>query len=414
MALKNDLSIKFCGVNFENPLMLSSSNVSNTGEMVGRAFDAGWGGAVFKTLGAGSEEIIHPSPRMSHYIYKNKFVGLQNHEQISDRPLDMNLKDFRYLKKNWPDKVLVSSIMGFSKDEWKLLAKSSEDNGANMLELNFSCPHMTVEGSGMKVGQAFQLVEEYTSIVKKEVKIPVLAKLTPNVTDIHEQAMFAKNGGADGIAAINTVSGLIGVDLDTFSPRLNAWGKGAISGFSGPAIKPIGLKCISEMGSSDELSLPLSGCGGIETWQDALEYIVCGATTVQVTTAIIQNGYRVIKRILQGIDKYMTAKKIKSISELVGRALPNIVTTNDLDLDRQGIAVFDMERCENCKKCLVSCEDSAGKCLSWDKSKKIPVMDTDKCLGCMVCSFVCPVDDPPMITFKEIPGRKSVIMPAVE
>lgn len=403
MAITKDLSIDFCGVHFENPVMLSSSPVSNTGEMVGRAFDAGFSGVAYKTLGMGNMKIIHPSPRMAGYDYMGKkLVGLQNVEQISDRPLRDNLSDLAWLKKKWPTKIIVSSIMGFSKEEWRDLAVASEDVGADMLELNFSCPHMAIEGSGMKVGQAFGLLKEYTEIVKAAVKIPVMAKMTPNITDINEPAMFAKQGGADAVSAINTVSALTEIGLDDLVPRPNVFGKGAASGYSGPAVKPIGLRCVAQMAGNPELGLPISGIGGIETWIDALEYILCGAATLQITTGVIHYGYRIVEDILEGLSYYMEEKNIGALSELVGAALPNIVSPDEFDHARQGIAQYDLDRCVGCGQCYIVCQDAGGQCLTWDGASRRPVMDESRCLSCMICSFVCPVANPPMITYKEV------------
>jgi dihydropyrimidine dehydrogenase (NAD+) subunit PreA len=410
--MKKDLSVRMCGVRFPNPVLLSSSPVSNTGEMIGRSFDAGFGGVAYKTIGKGDVKIVHPSPRMAGYDYGNKkLVGLQNVEQISDRPLDHNLKDIEYLKRYWPDHVVIASIMGFSNDEWEELAIVCEQAGADMLELNFSCPHMTVEGSGMKVGQAFDLVENFTRTVKNAVQIPVLAKMTPNVTDITEPAMSAKKGGADGLAAINTVSGLTGIGLQDFTPQPNIFGKGAFSGYSGPAIKPIGLRCIAEMAQHPELKLPISGMGGVETWIDTVEYMLCGSTTVQITTGIIHYGYRIIEDILEGMAYFMDQHGFNSVDEFIGKALPNIVGTEAFDLNRQGVATYDMERCVGCGQCHVVCQDAGGQCLGWDAGNRLPVMHEEKCLACMICSFVCPVSKPAMITYKELPGKKEILPP---
>jgi len=412
MAFSRDLGIDFCGVRFENPVLLSSSPVSNTGEMVGRAFDAGFGGVVFKTICMGDTPIIHPAPRMAGYDYQaKKLVGLQNVEQISDRPLEDNLAELRYLKKNWPSKVIVASIMGFSRREWGVLAAACEDAGADMLELNFSCPQMAVEGAGMQVGQAFSLLEDYTAAVKEAAGIPVLAKMTPNITDINEPAMYAKAGGADGISAINTVAAMVGIGLDDYTPRPNVAGVGAASGYSGPAIKPIGLRCVAQMAGNPELALPISGIGGIETWVDVVEYMLCGAGTVQLTTGIIHYGYRIVEDILEGLSYYMEDKGFASLDEVVGRALPNIVTPERFDHSYQGVADYDTERCVGCGQCHVVCRDAGGQCLTWDNEERRPVMDQDRCLGCMICSFVCPVSAPPMIKFKEVPGKPPVIPP---
>ena len=402
MANNVDLSIDFCGVTFKNPFLLSSSPVSNSAEMVAQSFEAGWSGVAFKTLNSDRLPIIHPSPRMNPYDYGGKrLVGLQNIEQISDRPLKDNLLDFLYLKKNYPDHILISSIMGFSNEEWAYLAKVSEDNGADMLELNFSCPHMTVEGSGHHVGKAFDLIEKFTATVKNTVSIPVIAKMTPNITDMTEPAIYAKNGGADAISAINTVSGISEIGLDDWVPKPNVFGVGAISGTSGPAIKPIGLHFIADMAKCEELGLPLSGIGGIETWIDALEFILVGASTIQVNTGIIHYGYRVVEDMIEGLSDCMAERGIARVSDLVGKALPNLQTTDHFNLNRQGITQYDLDKCIGCGQCLIVCNDAAGQALEWDSEKRRPQLVEDKCLSCMICSFVCPV--PGMITYKEMP-----------
>ena len=399
-----DLSVDFCGVKFKNPFLLSSSPVSNSAEMVARSFEAGWSGVVFKTLNSDRLPIIHPSPRMHCVHYGNsKEIAVQNVEQISDRPLKDNLLEFLYLKKHYPDYPIVSSIMGFFEDEWVYLAKASEDNGADMLELNFSCPHMCIEGSGHKVGQAFHLIERFTEAVKKAVSIPVMAKMTPNITDMTEPALYAKNGGADAISAINTVRGISEVDQGDWVPKPSVFGKGAISGTSGPAVKPIGLNFIASMAKCEELGLPLSGIGGIETWVDALEYILLGSTNIQVTTGIMHYGYRIIEDMIEGLSDYMASRGIESVSDLIGRALPNLHETDAFELDRQGIAQYDMKKCIGCGQCHIVCRDAAGQALEWDGKKRRPELIEDKCLSCMLCYFVCPV--PGLISFKEMPKR---------
>ncbi|MBI4656944.1 MAG: NAD-dependent dihydropyrimidine dehydrogenase subunit PreA, partial [Elusimicrobia bacterium] len=292
------------------------------------------------------------------------------------------------------------------------LAKACTDAGADMLEMNFSCPHMAVEGSGAKVGQTHDLVRKFTETVRNVTRLPLVAKLTPNVADMNEPAMAAKKGGANAISAINTVAGLSEVDLDNFIPKPDVFGKGAISGFSGPAIKPIGLRFIAQMAKNKELGLPLSGIGGIETWVDALEYILLGATTVQVTTGIIHYGYRIVEDMIEGLSDYMAQRKIRSVTDLVGRAVANIHETSDFDVRRQGIARYDMNRCVGCGQCYIVCRDAGGSALKWDKKKRRPVLNEDRCLSCMVCSFICPVHD--LITFKEMPKtwkrRKTLTM----
>ncbi|MGD0726071.1 MAG: NAD-dependent dihydropyrimidine dehydrogenase subunit PreA [Spirochaetia bacterium] len=399
---KTDLSVSFCGVRFRNPFLLSSSPVSNSAEMVERAYEHGWAGVCYKTLNSDRIPIIHPSPRMSPYHYEDKHVvGLQNVEQISDRPLKDNLADFLYLKKKYPDRPIIASIMGFSNDEWGYLAKAAEDHGADMLELNFSCPHMTVEGSGHKVGQAFHLLEKFTATVKRAVKIPVLAKMTPNITDMTEPALFAKKGGADGISAVNTFRAISGIGLDDLVPRPNVFGVGAMSGYSGAAIKPIALHFIAEIAQCQELDLPLSAMGGIETWVDALEYLLVGATTLQVTTGIIHYGYRIVEDMIEGITDYMVSRGITSMADLIGKTLPHLKETDHFDLKRQGVAQYDLEKCIGCGQCYIVCRDAGGQALEWEAEKRRPKLTEDKCLSCMICNFICPVPD--LITYKEMP-----------
>ncbi len=398
-----DLSVNFCGVRFPNPFLLSSSPVSNSAEMVARAFDAGWGGVCYKTLNSDRIPIIHPSPRMAPYHYEAKqVVGLQNVEQISDRPLKDNLADFLYLKKKYPDRPIIASIMGFSNAEWAYLAKAAEDNGADMLELNFSCPHMTVEGSGHKVGQAFHLLEKFTATVKAAVKIPVLAKMTPNITDMTEPAVFAKKGGADGISAVNTFRAISGIGLGDWVAKPNVFGVGAMSGYSGAAIKPIALHFIAEMAQCAELELPLSGMGGVETWIDALEYLLVGATTIQVTTGVIKYGYRIVQDMIEGLSDYLVSRGMTRAEELIGKALPNLKSTDHFDLKRQGVAAYDLEKCVGCGQCYIVCRDAGGQALEWDAEARRPKLVEDKCLSCMICSFICPVAD--LITHKEMPA----------
>lgn len=402
MAENIDLSIDFCGLTFNNPFLLSSSPVSNSAEMVARAFEAGWSGVVFKTLNSDRLPIIHPSPRMHCVHYGSKrAMAVQNVEQISDRPLKDNLIDILYLKKNYPDHRIIASIMGFFEDEWVYLAKIAEDNGADMLELNFSCPHMCIEGSGHKVGQAFHLLERFTEAVKKAVSIPVMAKMTPNITDMTEPALFAKKGGADAISAINTVRGISEIGLDDLVPRPNVFGKGAISGTSGPAVKPIGLNFIASMAKCLELGLPLSGIGGIETWIDALEFILVGSSTIQVTTGVMHYGYEIVEDMIEGLGDYMAERGVAKVSELVGKALPNLHETDHFELDRQGITQYDMDRCIGCGQCYIVCRDAAGQAIEWDGENRRPELIEEKCLSCMLCQFVCPVPD--LITYKEMP-----------
>jgi len=402
MAIKNkkiDLSVKFCGVNFENPFMLSSSPVSDCYEMCKNAFNAGWGGVVYKTLNLEKKfKVIMPSPRLNALHYDGKrVIGLQNVEQITDRNIKDNIKDIKRLKKEFPNKVLVSSIMGYSDEDWTELAALSEEAGADMIELNFSCPQMAREGAGHKVGQSYELMTEFTRATKKGTKLPVLAKMTPNITDMVPAAMAAKAGGADGISAINTVKAITAVDVNLLTPLPNISGNSSISGYSGAAVKPIALRFMAELARDKKLKLPISGMGGITTWIDAVEFILLGAGTLQVTTSIMRYGQRIVEDLKEGMLDYMIEKGFKSVSDMIGKALPTVVDPSVLPHKKQAFSVIDKDKCVGCGQCYISCMDGAHQAISLDKNRKAEV-DEKECVGCLMCYHVCPVDS--AITYK--------------
>lgn len=399
---KADLSIEFCGVKCENPFFLSSSPVSNHAEMCARAFDAGWGGIVYKTLNLESSfKIVMPSPRLNAYHYNDKrFIGLQNAEQISDRNIDDNIADIKYLKKNYPSKVLISSIMGFNDADWSILAKMSEEAGADMLELNFSCPQMARKDAGHRIGQNYDAVAHFTEVVKKSVKIPVLAKMTPNITDMLPVALSAKNGGADAIAAINTVRAITDIDINTFTPLPNIHNFSGITGFSGAAVKPIGMRFVSELYNSKKLNLPISAIGGIETWVDALHYILLGGRTLQVTTAIMRYGYRIVEDLIEGLSDFMLDRNIRSIEEIIGKAAGKLIDPSEFTTKYQVVSQINKDKCIGCGQCYISCQDGANQAIKFDTKLRKAEVDETRCVGCLLCKHVCPVWD--CISHKEI------------
>ncbi|OGQ80085.1 MAG: hypothetical protein A2289_21595 [Deltaproteobacteria bacterium RIFOXYA12_FULL_58_15] len=402
-----DLSINFCGVTFPNPFCLSSSPVGNTYDMCARAFDMGWGGVVYKTVGLDYEvKITHPSPRLNPlHRGSQRVVGLQNVEQISDRPTKDNFVDLARLKKNYPHKALVASIMGLTHaTDWEKLAKMAEDAGADMIECNFSCPQMTVEGTGHKAGQDTAVVEKLTSITKSACSIPVMAKMTPNVADMLPLALAAQAGGADAISAINTVKALTGVDLDTATPLPNVGGKSSSSGYSGTAVKPIGLRFISDMARDERLKIPLSGMGGIYTWIDCVEYLLLGASTLQVTTAILQHGFRIVEDMDEGLSDYLVDHGYESVQQMVGKAVRNVVEPNQLSHATQAISVIDHDKCIGCGQCFLTCRDGAAQAISI-QDDRMPIVDEDECFGCLMCKHICPVQD--CITYKTVPHHQA-------
>ncbi|MFH1807133.1 MAG: NAD-dependent dihydropyrimidine dehydrogenase subunit PreA [Pseudomonadota bacterium] len=400
------LKVDFCGATAPNPFLLSSSPVGNTYDMCARSMDLGWGGVVYKTIGLDYEvHITHPSPRLNVLNRgSQRVVGLQNVEQISDRPTKDNFEDLARLKKNYPDRMIVASVMGLTHaNDWAELAKRAQDAGADLIECNFSCPQMTVEGTGHKAGQDTAVVEKLTEITKKACTIPVMAKMTPNVADMLPLALAAKNGGADAISAINTVKAISQVDLDKWVPLPNVGGRSSSSGYSGTAVKPIGLRFISDMARDPRLQLPLSGMGGIYTWMDAAEYLVLGATTLQVTTAILQHGYRIVEDMTEGLQDYLADRGLSSVMELVGKALPAVVDPSDLSHETQAVSVIDQQRCIGCGQCFLSCRDGAAQAISFGEDRK-PVVNEDTCFGCLMCKHICPVEN--CISYKIVPHHE--------
>ncbi|KYD14455.1 NAD-dependent dihydropyrimidine dehydrogenase subunit PreA [Saccharococcus caldoxylosilyticus] len=404
MMMKKDLSIDFVGVHCENPFFLSSSPVCNNAEMVAKAFDAGWGGIFYKTVGIkGMDEC---SPRFDILTKESTpWAGFKNMEQISEMSMEQNIGEIRKLKKNYPNKVVGVSIMGSNEEEWITLAKAVTEAGADILELNFSCPQMTSHAMGSDVGQNPELVRKYCKAVVENTHLPVVAKMTPNITRMEEPAIAAVQGGAHGISAINTIKSITNIDLDNLTGRPVVNGKSSISGYSGKAIKPIALRFIAELAKCEELkSVHLSGIGGIETWQDALEFILLGCRNVQVTTAVMQYGYRIVEDLISGISHFMDERGVNKLDDLVGLALNNIVPAEELDRSFKIIPKIDEDKCVGCGRCYVSCFDGAHQAIVWDSETRKPRILEDHCVGCHLCLNVCPVYDcitPGKVVFKE-------------
>ncbi|MBQ1527652.1 MAG: NAD-dependent dihydropyrimidine dehydrogenase subunit PreA [Lachnospiraceae bacterium] len=384
--LKADL----CGIPLENPFLLSSSVVASTYDMCARAFEAGWAGVCFKTVC--TLDIHEASPRYSAVSGSaGNIMGFKNIEQLSDHSVAENMEIFRRLKAKYPSKLILASIMGQNEEEWGELARSCEENGADAVELNFSCPNMAEGGLGSDIGQVPELVERFTAAAKRACGIPVIAKLTPNVAVMSPAAEAAKRGGADGIAAINTIKSVTGVDIHTYLTAPAVHGKSAVGGYSGNAVKPIALRFIAELGQNPALAgMHITGMGGIETWQDALEFIMLGAGSVQVTTAVMQYGYRIIDDLKSGLNLYLTEKGFKSIKEVIGLGLDTLdATTDDLERDTVLFPRFKRELCIGCGRCARSCMDGGHQAITMDENRR-PVLNGQKCVGCHLCTLVCP------------------------
>ena len=389
--VKKDLSVDFLGVHFENPFCLSSSPVGNCFEMCKKAYDTGWAGVVFKTIGPGDFLIDEVSPRFDAVTKEaTPFVGFKNMEQIAEHPLEQNLEDLRKLKQAYPDKVLIASIMGPTEKDWEELARLVTEAGADMIEMNLSCPQMTSHAMGSDVGTNAELCKSFCAAVKRGSKLPMMAKMTPNITDMVPVAKACLEGGADGIAAINTIKSICNVDLDRKigMPIIN--GKSSISGYSGKAVKPVALRFVQQLRDGIP-GVPISGIGGIETWEDAAEFLLLGATTLQVTTAIMQYGYRIVEDMKNGLMHYMEEQGVDRLQDLIGVANQNMIPAENLDRDYVVYPDFDTDKCIGCGRCYISCYDGAHQAISWDEENRKPSCDHDKCVGCHLCVLVCPV-----------------------
>jgi dihydropyrimidine dehydrogenase (NAD+) subunit PreA len=403
-----DLSVTFAGITSPNPFWLASGPPANTAGQVMRAFDAGWGGAVWKTIG---EPIVNTSSRYGAIDLNGvKMMGLNNIELISDRPSETNFREIYEVKKRYPKNLVIASLMVESRREsWHAMVGRAEDAGADALELNFGCPHgMSERGMGAAVGQVPEYAEMITAWVKEAARIPVIVKLTPNVTSIAHMAQAAERGGADAVSLINTINSLMGVDLESFSPRPVVGGKSSHGGYCGPAVKPIALHLISTVAKTSRL--PISGIGGIGYWNDAAEHIAVGASTVQVCTAAMHYGFRIVEDMIDGLSEYMDAHGFRTIEDFRGRAVPNVKDWGDLDLNYKVVAKISSELCIGCQLCYVACEDGAHQCIesSKDAGKKntggfgvhVPRIIEEECVGCNLCALVCPVEN--CITMQQI------------
>ncbi len=417
-----DLSTNFAGIKSPNPFWLASGPPSNTAGQVMRAFDYGWGGAVWKTVG---EPIINTTSRYGGIdLGLQKLMGFNNIELISDRPIADNLREIAEVKKRYPHNAVIVSLMVESRREaWHEMVKRTEDTGCDGLELNFGCPHgMSERGMGAAVGQVPEYTTMITGWVKEVARTPVIVKLTPNISDVTKIAVAAEQGGADGISLINTLNSLMGVDLDTLSPRPSVRGKSSHGGYCGPAVKPIALHMVSAC--AKKVKIPISGIGGIAKWPDAAEFVALGATSLQVCTAVMHYGFRIVEDLIDGLNDYLDSKDFASLADLRGRAIPNVADWGDLDLNYKIIADINADLCIGCHLCYVACEDGAHQCIEEYPPRdsavqlgmlgrvdrdmnRVPRIIVDECVGCNLCALVCPV--PECITMKEVPNGQPVM-----
>ena len=391
-----DLSTDTAGIHSPNPFWIASGPPGNSLRQVRLAFEAGWGGVVWKTVGG---PVIDTANRYGGLdVYGTKLVGLNNIELISDRPTEVNLAEIAQAKREFPDRAVIVSLMVESeRDAWHEIVKRAEQTGADGFELNFGCPHgMSERNMGAAVGQVPEYVEMITSWVKEVATLPVLVKLTPNITNIELTALAAKAGGADGVSAINTINSIVGLDLDTWETRPSVDGKGSHGGYAGPAVKPIALHMVSSIAANPDVGLPISGIGGAHTWKDVAEFMLLGASTVQLCTAPMHHGFRLVSELETGLSNYLDSRGLSSVRDLIGGAVPRIGSFGDFDLNYQVRAKVDHDSCIGCGKCIEVCRDNQVDCIDWATGSlnigRLAEVDQTECIGCDLCSIVCPVD----------------------
>ncbi len=398
-----DLTSRFAGITSPNPFWLASAPPTNTGEQIMRAFDAGWGGAVWKTIG---QPIINVTSRFGAVHYgRSRVIGFNNIELISDRPTEVNFKEIYEVKKRYPKHAVIASLMVESREEWRDMIKRSIDAGADGLELNFGCPHgMCERGMGSAVGQEPAVCEEITRWAVEDSTIPVIIKLTPNTGDINEPAEAALRGGAHALSLINTIKSIIGVDIYKATPQPQVRGASTNGGYCGPAVKPIALHMVAQLARNPLVNVPISGIGGVETWQDAVEFLMLGATNVQVCTSVMHYGYRIVEDMIEGMERFMREQGYATLEDMIGLATPKYKEWGELDLNYELIAHIDEEKCIGCQLCHTACWDAAHQCIHLREDTRVPYVDTHECIGCNLCQIVCPVPD--CITMLEVDNGK--------
>ena len=393
-----DLTTKIAGVTSPNPFWLASAPPTDKEYNVVRAFEAGWGGVVWKTLGE-DPPVVNVSSRYGAMHYNGtKIMGFNNIELITDRPLDVNLIEISRVKKNWPDRAMVVSLMvPCDEQSWQKILKRVETTGCDAIELNFGCPHgMSERNMGSAVGQVPEYIQDVTSWCKKYIKVPVFVKLTPNITNILYPARAAVNGGADAVSLINTINSITAVNLDVMAPEPVVGGFGAHGGYCGPAVKPIALCMVAEIARDPACkNIPISGIGGISTWRDAAEFIALGAGSVQVCTAAMHHGFKIVEDMCEGLSNWMDEKGYKTLDDFRGLAVKNYKNWNELDMNFDTKALINQDKCINCGLCHIACEDTSHQAISINKigSKNVYTVVDQECVGCNLCLHVCPVDD---------------------
>ena len=400
-----DLRSEFAGITSPNPFWLASAPPTDKEYNVRRAYDAGWGGVVWKTLGSEGPPVVNVNGPRYGAVWgaDRRLLGLNNIELITDRPLEVNLREIKQVKRDYPDRAMVVSLMvPCDEESWKAILARVEETDADGVELNFGCPHgMAERGMGSAVGQVPEYIEMVTRWCKMHTRMPVIVKLTPNITDIRGPAGAAVRGGADAVSLINTINSITSVNLDLFAPEPMIDGKGTHGGYCGLAVKPIALNMVAEIARNPETAaIPISGIGGITTWRDAAEFMALGAGNVQVCTAAMTYGFKIVQEMISGLSQWMDEKQLTETRQIVRRAVPNVTDWQYLNLNYVTKARIDQDACIKCGRCYAACEDTSHQAIAIKPGRVFEVMD-DECVACNLCINVCPVED--CITMVEMP-----------
>ena len=399
-----DLSTNTGGIQSPNPFWLASAPPANSGLQIQRAFEAGWGGAVWKTLGVPIQNVS--SRFAGHTIRGVQAAGFSNIELITDRPLETNLREIAETKRLFPKNPIIVSLMVETEAEWREIIKKSIDAGADGLELNFGCPHgMCERGMGSAVGQEPAINERITGWAVKYSTVPVLVKLTPNVGNIVPHGLAARRGGAHGVSLINTIKSIVAVDIDRFIPIPRVGEMSTNGGYCGAAVKPIALHMVAALAREKEFGLPISGIGGISNWRDVVEFILLGSSTVQVATEVMLRGYNIVEDMTDGLQEYMRTHGFDRIDQMVGKAIPGYREWGELDLNYETVAKIDADKCIGCQLCVTACHDGAHQCIHPQQGTRVPQVDEAECVGCNLCQIVCPV--PNCITMAQVDNGHS-------
>lgn len=394
-----DLRTNFLGIRSPNPFWLASAPPTDREVNVTRAFKAGWGGVVWKTLGSEGPPVVNVNGPRYGAIHgaDRRLLGFNNIELITDRPLQVNLQEIKAVKKAFPDRAMVVSLMvPCDEESWKAILAAVEETECDGVELNFGCPHgMSERGMGSAVGQVPEYIEMVARWCKQHTRMPVIVKLTPNITDIRHPARAAKRGGADAVSLINTISSIVSVDLDRMAPTPTIDGKGSHGGYCGPAVKPIALNMTAEIARDPEThGMPISGIGGVTTWRDAAEFIALGCGTVQVCTAAMTYGFKIIDEMTAGLSNWMDEKGYATLDDFRGLATPNVTDWQYLNLNYVTKAVIDQDLCIKCGRCHIACEDTSHQAIAnLVDGRRMFVVKDEECVGCNLCVEVCPVQN---------------------